>query len=490
VSRAPVSPSLATNHTWLLERLGNCADARLRQLQLAVPVLLLYCDGLVDSARIDDTVLPELRRTLEADATQHQPPQNLQPAHGADRCDLELSGVSFLHDLAAALHSALTGSLVILGEGWTSAIVVDVQKIPSRAPEDSNSETSLRGARDCFTESLTTNVALLRKRLPTPEFQVEILTVGVHSQTRVALAYVGAAVDPHHVQTARERIRSLHVDGLMGSTELELALGGKRFSAFPLVAYSTRPDFVATCLLRGRVAVVRDGAPSALVAPANLYFLLRSAEDDYSSTVYVLWENVLRLLALVAALILPGLYVAIVSFHPEQLPIMLLSTIVTATKGVPVPLPVSTFATLLLFDLFREAGHRLPSVIGPTIGTVGGLIIGDAAMKAGITSSATVVVLAITAIATYALTNQVLSGIVVVLRLAVLLISSFFGFYGFLLAVFAILTYVAQLRSFGVPYLAPFAPFAPRDLLHAWLPPARNQEKPALTRARKPDRSR
>ncbi|MCY0869180.1 MAG: spore germination protein [Firmicutes bacterium] len=483
----PVSPSLATNQTWLLERLGNCADVRVRRLRLTAPVLLLYCDGLIDSARIDDTVLPALERALRADSGAQRP--SVHHLHSMDLLDLELCGTSSIHDLNAALHSALTGSLVILCEHWDSVVAIDVQKIPSRAPEDSNSETSLRGARDCFTESLVTNVALLRKRLPTPDLQVEMLTVGSESHTRVAITYVSSVVDMHHVETARKRIRSMRVKGLTGSTELELALGGRRFSAFPLVAYSTRPDFVAASLLRGRVAVVRDGAPSALLAPANLYFLLRSAEDDYSSTPYVLWENVLRVLALLLSLMLPGLYVAIVSFHPEQLPIMLLSTIVTATKGVPVPLPVSTFATLLLFDLFREAGYRLPSVIGPTIGTVGGLIIGDAAMKAGITSSATVVVLAITAIATYALTNQVLAGIVVVLRLVVLLVASFFGFYGFLLALFAILTYVAQLRSFGVPYLAPFAPLSFRDLLHAWLPPARNQQQPALTRAHDLDRS-
>jgi hypothetical protein len=377
-----------------------------------------------------------------------------------------LKKIDLLDQLEAPLFN---GELILLFEGISSAFAIDVADPPARSPEETNAEITILGPRDGFIEEISVNIALIRKRLKTRSLAIERSSLGRRSRSHVALLYLKDVIRPELVEEARARLAKIDVDVIGGTQQLEDFLTDNKWSLFPLTEYTGRPDFVVAALLRGRFAILLDGAPTAIIAPANLTLIMKSGEDLHFNYLFVLFGKLLRMIGLVTALLLPGFYIAITTYHQDQIPLPLLATLVMSRKGVPFPTPLEAFLMLQMFELFREAGIRLPNTAGQPVAVVGGLIIGDAAIRAGMTSPTLLIVIAISAVAKFTLVNQALSGTVMVLRVVVLFVSSFFGIFGFLLSMFMILIYMANLRSFGVPYLAPISPFHFRDFVRAVL---------------------
>ncbi|SMF25548.1 GerA spore germination protein [Paenibacillus barengoltzii] len=425
-----------------------------------ITILFVYCEGMSDTKQINETIIPSLREWLSDIRSQPLNEEALISGWTISTLQKE----TMLENLVPKVFK---GDLILFVDGLRSAYTLDIASPPQRKPEEPSTEISIRGPRDGFIEDLSVNVALVRKRLRTESLSYEQYILGKRSQTKAGLLYIKDVIRPEVVQEVKQRLSEIDIDAVYSSNELEELLAESKWSLFPLFEYTGRPDFVLAALLRGRFAILLDGVPTAIIAPANLSLLFKSGEDVHNAYSLVAFGRLLRLLGVCIALFLPGFYIGIATYHQDQLPLTLLATLVMSRKGVPLPTPIEALMMMILFELFREAGVRLPNAIGQTLSVVGGLIIGDAAIRAGMTSPSLLVVIATTAVATFTLVNQSLAGAVSILRIGILIASSVLGVFGFILSVFVVLICLANLRSFGVPYLAPISPFTFRDAVHA-----------------------
>ncbi|GGE40275.1 spore germination protein [Pullulanibacillus camelliae] len=475
---------LHNNEEWLHRSLDNCQDIIIKRIDIENwPILIAYCEGMVDVKLLNISILPHLRNlvhrvTLKDKQAEHEQEWITFPSNTLD-------------DLNQVVSSLFDGELLVFIDQFAQAYSFNISEHPKRQPEETNTELSIRGARDGFIEELSVNTALVRKRLRTPSMVYEKLKIGSRGETDIGLIYIKDIIKPEIVSNLKQRLNSISIDTVGSSAELEGLLQNKRLSLFPIFGYTGRPDFVVDAVLRGRFALLVDGSPTAIIGPANLSFLLKSTEDKENNALLTSIERLIRLLALAISVLLPGFFIALSTFHPDQLPLPLLSTIVMSRKGVPMPTPIEAILMLLLFEIFSEAGKRLPNAIGQTLGVVGGLVIGDAAISGGFTSPTMLVVIALTIVSSFTITNQSLQGVVKFLRLFTVVWASFLGIYGFLLSFFIILTYLANLRPFGIPYLAPASPFNGKDLAKSLLRPMmlKNKERPNLLQPTDPDRT-
>ncbi|MBB6693609.1 spore germination protein [Cohnella xylanilytica] len=302
-------------------------------------------------------------------------------------------------------------------------------------------------------------MGLIRKRLKTPDLKIVRYTVGSENRADIAMLYLRSAAKPEWVNEAKRRLEGIHAKAVVGAAQVEEMLADRSVALFPQIDYAGRPDSAVAALLNGQVLFTLNGSPLIFLAPVNLLSLLRSPEDNYLPYYYVTLEKIVRIISLVTTIFLPGFWVAVSSFNIDQIPFPLLSTIIMSRIGLPMSATIEMLLMLALFEVFREAGVRLPRAVGQTVAVVGGIIVGDAAIRAGLSSPTMLVVSSLTAVSSFTLVNQSLSGAVTVVRLFVLGLSMLFGMFGFFVSFLIVLMYLASLRSFGVPYLQPLAPF-------------------------------
>jgi hypothetical protein len=460
----PQLPTEAELRAWF----QNNSDVAFQNLKLGPyprqhSLLLIYCQGLADNKQINQYVLPSLQQ-----AYREHLPQDLE--------QLEASKPLAMNRLTAAeIRGELTkkvfeGNLILYFQELQALYALNIAGHPKRNPEEPSTEISNRGARDGFVEDLSDNVALVRKRLPTQSLAYEQFEIGTRTKTKLALLYLEDVASPGILANLRAKIQQINVDAIYNTSELEGHLTHTRLPLFPLFSYTGRPDFVSMSLVNGRFGLLLDGSSTAIIAPVSLFFLLEGPSDPNTMPILASFQRVIRLIGLLISLMLPGFWICLNAYHQDQIPYTMLATIVISRQGVPMSAPFEAFLMIMLFELFREAGLRLPASVGQTLSVVGGLIIGQAAISAGLTSPSMLVVVASAAVASFILGNQDLSGAVRILNLCIVLISSFFGMFGFLVSVFGLLVYVANLRSFGVPYLAPAAPVVLPDLRRFLVP--------------------
>ncbi|SDX51857.1 spore germination protein [Paenibacillus sp. CF384] len=418
--------------------------------------LFIFCQGLSNREQINEisTYSEELWR---------QHPVTLTSQWKNELSSYVFNGELFLFDLKTA-----------------RCYVQYVADPPQRTTEESVTETSTKGARDGFTESIQTNLALIRKRLATPTLKVEAFAIGVRSQTAINLLYIQDIANKVAVNEARRRLQKIQIDALVTSSQLEEAISDRSYSVIPLIDNTGRPDFAAECLMSGRFVILLDNSPLAIIAPITLTSLINSPEDGYFRAVISSFQRLIRFCGWYLALFLPAFYIALIGFNFEQVPLPLLATIASNRIGLPLTVPFEAIVVLVLFELFKEAGQRLPKSVGPTVTVVGGIIVGDAAIRAGITSPTVTVVAATTVIAGYTLVNPTLSGIVSIVRIVIMIISSILGMFGFFMSIFFVVAYLSDLKSFGIPYLSPISPPSWPDLVGAIL------KKPAKLMNKRP----
>ncbi|MCC3373128.1 spore germination protein [Cohnella sp. REN36] len=465
-----------TGLEWFDSAIAHCGDVRLERIAIGErSAVIAYTERMIDGTLYTQKLLPEVRAGL-ADERGFVPPLASVPLAADDERQRKL--------VFAQLFS---GSVILFAGG--RLYDYSISNLPERMPEESSTELSVKGPRDGLIEELYVNLTLIRKRLRTPDLKVEQYRLGSESQTRVALLYMASAAPGNLVEEARRRLSKVTAEVVYGSGQWEELIADRSNSLFPLIGYTGRPDFIVRSLIAGRVAFLVDGLPIGYTAPANLYNLLKSAEDNHNSYYYVTVERILRLLGLVTTLALPGFWVALSAFSIDQFPFPLLSTIVMSRTGLPMSTTMEMFFMLGMFELFREAGLRLPQAVGQTVAVVGGIIVGDAAIRAGLTSPTMLVVSAITNITSFTLVNQTLLGSVSLMRIGVVIASSFLGMFGFFVSMFAILLYLASLSSFGVPYLAPLAPIRWKSFWYAFVRfPTKYLHNPLGPRPKSPER--
>ena len=407
-------------------------------------VYFITCDKMVDEKFLHQTVVPRIQHVIE------EAGNNFSCNHLTEH--LHLPNLKEITDLTEAEINVYKGFLLIFFEKEQRLFQVNIIKRPNRNPEESNAEVTIKGPRDNFIEDLSTNIALVRKRLPTRSLAVSKMELGKRSNTEVAILYFEDIADPETFKEIKQKLSEIDTD-IVISGDLILESVIKYDSIFPQVDYTGRPDYAIQALARGRFVILVEGVAYANIVPINLFLLVKTSEDNDVSPVFSSAERILRIISLLIGSFLPGIWLALTTFHPNQLPFQLLATIVQANIGLPLPSALEMLLMVFLFELLREAGLRLPSIIGSTIGIVGGLIIGDAAIRAGITSPAMVVIIATSTIATYTLVNQSLVTAVSIVRLFTIIFASLFGLFGFIMALFLILIYLCNIRTFGVPYL-------------------------------------
>lgn len=431
---------------------GSSADIQRKTLSLSnsnYAVLLVYCEGLCDVNKVEQYIIPELKDIPE-DIFQSDK-MNLQ-----QKIPFHMNALPTDQVEASMKETVLNGDLLLIFPPSDQLYSVALANPPKRQPEEPNTEVSTRGPRDGFIEDSLTNIGLIRRRLKTDLLAVEEFTFGSQTATKVHLLYLKDTIQPHVLDEIKTKLSRVHIRGLVSNTQLEENL--MKFSFFPLMSYTGRPDYAVNSLLHGKFLLVMSGSPTVIIAPVTFNFLLNTSEDAHYVNIFVAFTRFLRICGVLLSIFLPGFWTAVLTFHQDQIPFTLLATVVNSRQGVPLPVPLEAVVSLLLFEIFREAGMRLPSSFGQTLSVVGGLIIGQAAISAGIAAPGTIVITAISVLSTFTLVNQSLVSVVSLVRIAVLLISGFLGLFGTLISLLALILFLVNLRSFGTYYLAPLSP--------------------------------
>lgn len=463
------------SETAIRELYASCADVSVTGYTFGgIPVILIYAEGMASSKHIQQFVLPCLE--VHPQPSPHVP--------------LPLYEVNMEQWPKEFDSKVFAGELLLYYPSLKKCWHLNIADLPQRSVEETAVEPAVHGPRDGFMEEISRNVALIRKRLRTHKLCYERYTIGNRNQTPVALLYVEDVINTQCLQEVKARLKGLSLESLIEFEHLVEGLSDSTYSIFPLIETTGRPDFAVNGLENGRFVVLMEGIPLALIAPITITTLVKSPEDSYFSFYVVSLQRIIRFVGLFIALLLPGLYVALTAYTFEHIPLPMLATIFNTRLGLPLTVPMETFLVLMLFEIFREAGIRLPKAFGQTVTVVGGLIIGDAAIRAGITSPTIIVIIAITVICTYTIVNQSLTGLIGIMRAFVLFMASILGMFGFMLSLFTILLLMANLESFGVPFLAPLSWPTWKDIARSLLkfPAIFSKERPRSLRPKKLDR--
>lgn len=424
--------------------------------------LIVYCQSLIDTNELRRTIFPHLHEVLEN-------------GFKGDAKELEQNVVFPLTVLAPDLsqeniaQKIFEGELIFFLPKFKLAYSIKLAKFPARSVEQPSTEVTLKGGRDGFVEELQTNLGLIRKRLKTCSLNYDEFVIGTRSKTRVAVLYIKDVISQDVLAQVQSRLKEINVDGVVSSTQIEDLITDRTYSIFPLLEYTGRPDYAVNCLLNGRFIILVEGSPTASIGPVTLPFFVNNAEDQYSTSPFASFARILRIFSILVSLFLPGFWISLAAFHPDQIPYTLLATLSLSRSGVPLPAALEGFVMLFLFELLREAGLRVPSTVGQTLSVVGGLIIGQAAISAGFASPGIVVMMAISVVSTFTLVNQSLTGAISILRYFVYILSSFLGVVGLIFAVFIIIIHLVNLRSFGIPFMTPYSPLVPSSVVRATL---------------------
>jgi spore germination protein KA len=456
-----LSSNIQDNLTLLRKEFGNCSDFVFREITLEfngpLGIALVYLSGQNQLDPNHEFLLKDLLINL---------PDTSEDLKGNDPVQILMAkfltalNAAIVEDYLLVLEKIFDGNIIILIDKANKAIAVSVAGAEGRAIDEPASEPTVRGPHDGFVENIHRNIALVRKRLHTSQFKSEILTLGKLTGTKVSICYMQGIVSEKIIGEVKARLGKYKGNGLLESGEIEEIIEDEPFSIFPTVQSTERPDKIVGALLEGRVAIITDNTPNVLIVPCTFVSLLQASEDYYHRAIFATFIRILRFVALNIALLLPGLYIATLTFHQEVLPAPLMVSLMASRKGVPFPTFLEVLLMELVFEILREAGVRLPRVSGQAVSTVGGLVIGETAAAAGFVSQGVLIIVALTAVANFTIPNYEASYTIRLLRFAFIIASAMFGIPGIMLGLMLILAHLCDLRSFGVPYLTPIAPLS------------------------------
>ena len=436
--------------------LGNSGDVKAHPFRFgpdgAIAGALVFIDGLVDNSIITDSIL---RPAVSWRPEENQLPSGQQLIDVVSQEILCAGDVQTARSLPELASSCLSGDTALLVDGCETGLIVSTKGWDKRNVTEPQSETVVRGPREGFTENLRTNTALIRRKIRNGKLLAEHMTVGRKTQTNVCLMYLQGVANPKVVEEVKYRIGHLEVDSILESGYIEEYIEDAPFSIFSTIGTSEKPDVVAAQILEGRVAIVVDGTPFVLTAPMLFIESFQTSEDYYVRPLYASLTRILRFVAYVLTVFAPAIHITLVAFHQELIPTTLLFTVAAAREGTPFPVFIEALIMILAFEILREAGIRLPRPVGQAISIVGALIMGDAAVSAGIVGAPMVITIAVTAVAGFLVPTQ--SDSSSILRIIMMSLAAFAGFYGLAMGFLALLIHLASLSSFGVPYFDGFS---------------------------------
>lgn len=414
-----------------------------------------YVEGFVSTDSLQHYVLLPLTQLRDAELTE---PLEAAVLNAVCNCD-----VTTVRSIAEAVAQVMKGKAAVFVDGMSCAAAFDVRQYVRRGVSEPLSENVVLGPHQGFNESIRDCITLIRRLLPTPELIGEMRTIGDRYPTSLSVLYLDGVVDRDSLSRLQNRLDGIRTDHVLSIGALQQLLEDRPFSLIPQCILTERPDRAASMLLEGQIVLVMDGSPQVLVLPASILHLLHTPDDSSARWQYGTFMRLLRFFGLLAALLLPGLFAAFVTFHPEALPVTLLTAVLESQAAVPFSIPAETFLMLIMFNLIGEASTRVPSVVGSTLGTVSGLILGQAAVDARLAHPLLLIVVAVSSLGSYAVPDYSLGLAVRIGQLLLLAAGCIFGVYGIVLFMAAGTVRLCALTSLGSPFAAPMAPLRPHN---------------------------
>ncbi|WP_010234556.1 spore germination protein [Clostridium arbusti] len=465
IENQALSGNLASDVQELKTIFNKSSDIVYRKFQFASTRkgILIFIDGFVDIKLIDSDVLRPLIDYRQKEL------QNKNIFVGEilnllQNRVITASNIKLYTNIQDVVDNVVKGNTVLLIDGIQQAISIDVKKFDKRNVEEPQVESVVRGPREGFTENLRTNIILVRRRLKTSKLKIESMKLGRLSQTDIAVMYIDGIVKDSLVTEILNRMSKIDIDTIVESITIEEIIEDNHFSIFSQFGITERPDRLAANLSEGHVGIIIDNTPMALMAPHTFIDMMKSSEDYYDryfTSCLITW---IRYLFLILSVFLPSFYIALLTFHQGMIPRPLLLTIASSREGVPFPIFIESLLMQIFFEGLQEASIRLPRVTGQTVSIIGGLVIGQAAIQAGIVSAATVIVIAITGVASFTMPRQNLVAAIRITRFPMIILGGTLGLYGIFIGAFFTLIHMEKLRSFGIPFLTSISPLSLSDL--------------------------
>lgn len=359
----------------------------------------------------------------------------------------------------------LSGMTAVLFSGDTRALDINLKKVVRKSPQSADINYSIWGAKDSFTENLDANLSLIRYRIKDESLKLETYTIGRRSKTMLLMAYIGDVANEEYVNTLRERIGKIDIDGILQSSKLAWFLNDKKFSLFPQVGLEQRSDIACSAMLEGKIVLVLDGSDVALILPKLLIEFFWSGDDEGDNIYFGIFSKILRIISIFISATITSFYMALTSFHAGALPTAYSMMIASGRAGVPFSVIGEVILMEVLVEVLREALMRVPKNVGSAIGIVGGIVVGQAAIDAGILSPVILVAAALSLMTSYIVPDYNFTNAIRMLKFALILFTAFFGLFGLVCGLFLLVLNLVSDTSLKTPYLAPYAPFMPMDAL-------------------------
>ncbi|MDO4607653.1 MAG: spore germination protein [Clostridia bacterium] len=450
-SNVYLSKDLDKNVALLKGILSRDAILRVREVYVGgsnIRCVLFYMDGMVNSHQIGETVVQSIVKCNAASDAQITPDY-------IEKNILFADDVGQKQTVSDILRAILYGDTVILTQNSTTALVVNTKGWKTRGISEPEGERVLQGPREGFAESAMTNVSLLRRKLVTPDLCVEMLNIGRRTDTKVFVCYLGTLADSKTVNNLKKQLKKIDIDGILDSNYIAESIRGSRLGVLKTIGSTERPDVVAARLLEGRIAVIVDGTPAVLTLPYLFSENFQSDEDYYINFWVASLGRALRWLSFFISVSVPGVFVALTTHHFELLPTHFALTVSRLREGVPIATVAECMALIFAFEILKEAGLRSPENLGHALNVVGALVVGQAAVEAGIISAPMLIAVAFSAIA--GLMVPRLSAAVFYLRIINVIVCAAFGLYGYFIVSSLFVLRVFSIKSFGVDYTTSFA---------------------------------
>lgn len=461
-----LSQSLQNNLDIIKAKFGESSDLIIREFTFGkdrngeVRAALIFLDGLANLPMINDSIIkPLMHDSRLSHAEESADISSMNEIR--DRL-LAVGEVKTVYTYDEVTEACLSGNAVLMAESFCKALDIGAKGWDKRAVTEPTSETAIRAPREGFTENLRTNTSMIRRKIKDPALKIHATVIGRRTHTQINILYMDGIADPDLVREVEHRLNKIDTDAILATGYVEQYIEDSAFTIFPTIWCSEKPDAVAGKLLEGRVAVAVDGAPFVMTVPMLFIENFQSAEDYITRSYYATLMRILRLIAFFISLFAPALYIALATYHQELIPTTLLFTMAASSEGTPFPASVEISVMLLIFLILREAGIRMPRPIGQTVSIVGALVMGEAAVQAGVVGAPVVIIIAMTAVSSFAI--PFVADATSILAWFLLIMAATMGSFGITIGTFIILVHLASLRSFGAHYLAPFAPFQKADL--------------------------